>query len=91
VIAFARRHPTAGEVVVVAPRLTARLSGGREIPPVGDLWGETWLPLPEVVPGTRYRNLFTDEHLIAADHPTGPGLALADILRRWPLALLIRE
>jgi (1->4)-alpha-D-glucan 1-alpha-D-glucosylmutase len=91
VIAFARRHPTAGEVVVVAPRLTARLSDGREIPPIGELWRETWLPLPEVAPGTRYYNLFTGEHLNTANHPTGPGLALADILCRWPLALLVRE
>ncbi|MFN3372027.1 MAG: malto-oligosyltrehalose synthase, partial [Chloroflexus sp.] len=91
VIAFARRHPTAGEVLAIAPRLTARLSGGKETPPIGELWGETWLPLPEVAPGTHYRNLFTDECLTVADHPVGPGLALADVLRRWPVALAVRE
>ncbi|MCS6888837.1 MAG: malto-oligosyltrehalose synthase [Chloroflexus sp.] len=91
VIAFARRHAEAGEVLAVAPRLTARLSGGREAPPVGELWGETWLPVPDIAPGTRYRNVFTDECLTVADHPAGPGLAMAGVLQRWPVALLVRE
>ncbi|ABY34394.1 MAG TPA: malto-oligosyltrehalose synthase [Chloroflexus aurantiacus] len=91
VIAFARRHPTAGEAVTVAPRLTARLSGGQEVPPLDDLWGETWLPLPDILPGTRYRNLFTDECLTVVEHQAGAGLAMAEVLGHWPIALLVRE
>ncbi|GIV88759.1 MAG: maltooligosyl trehalose synthase [Chloroflexus sp.] len=91
VIAFARRHPSAGEAITVAPRLTARLSNGRELPPIGALWGETWLPLPQSTPGSRYRNLFTGERLVVTEYSAAPGLALAEILRRWPIALLVRE
>ncbi len=90
VIAFARRHPQAGEAVTVAPRLTARLSGGREIPPLGALWDDTWLPLPGVAPGTRYHHLFTGACLTVTEHHAGAGLALAELLRDWPLALLVR-
>ncbi|PMP86269.1 MAG: malto-oligosyltrehalose synthase, partial [Chloroflexus aggregans] len=91
VIAFARRHPSAGEAITVAPRLTARLSNGHELPPIGELWDETWLPLPQSTPGSRYHNLFTGERLVVTEHSATPGLALAEILRRWPIALLVRE
>ncbi|WP_298814906.1 malto-oligosyltrehalose synthase [Chloroflexus sp.] len=91
VIAFARRHADGGEAITVTPRLTARLSGGRQQPPIGELWGETWLPIPEATPGVCYRNLFTDESLTVTNHANGPGLALAEMLRRWPVALLVRE
>ncbi|MEF3273623.1 MAG: malto-oligosyltrehalose synthase [Chloroflexus sp.] len=91
VIAFARRHDKRGEAITVTPRLTARLSSGRLVPPIGELWGDTWLPLPDVASGVRYRNLFTDECLTVSSSAEGAGVALAKVLQHWPVALLVRE
>ena len=56
VVAFARALEQ-DELLTVAPRLSARLAGGRRVPPVGAaLWDDTLLLLPQTRPGTRYRN-----------------------------------
>jgi (1->4)-alpha-D-glucan 1-alpha-D-glucosylmutase len=88
-IAFARTHAGAA-AVILAPRLTARLAGGEQRPPVGDLWGDTWLALPHAAPGDCYRDRLTGaEHRVAARDGVA-GLALAELLASFPVALLER-
>jgi (1->4)-alpha-D-glucan 1-alpha-D-glucosylmutase len=81
-----------GRVAVVAvPRLVTRL-----MPQVGDLplgeavWNDTLLPLPEVTPGQRFRNVFTGEE-VAASPDMGGSLRAADIFQNFPVALLLAE
>ncbi|HPV05854.1 MAG TPA: malto-oligosyltrehalose synthase [Aggregatilineales bacterium] len=82
-VGFARRA-NGEEMIVVVPRLAARLAGGRERAPVGEVWGSTALVLP--AGGGHYRNIFTGETLDAGDR-----LRLADVLCEFPVALLVRE
>jgi (1->4)-alpha-D-glucan 1-alpha-D-glucosylmutase len=98
VCAFARC--SGGDVVlVVVPRLVARLTGGVEQPPLGlGVWGKTVVLLPPHLAGRAYHNVFTGEVLLPAcarppgtPNPSGgapPGLLLGDSLGRFPVALL---
>jgi len=81
VCAFARRHGRRSLIAVV-PRLVAKLTAGREVPPLGDLWQDTFLTLPGDL-NLRYRNVFTGEVLNAEK-----ALAISAVLRRFPVALL---
>jgi len=85
VVAFARR---AGEeeVIVVAPRLTAKLCGGRREPPLGAVWSETRLMVVE----GRFTNLFTGEMVSAEERDGGSALLLDQVLADFPVALLSR-
>jgi (1->4)-alpha-D-glucan 1-alpha-D-glucosylmutase len=88
VCAFAR---VAGDdaVVAVAPRLTLKLAGGAERPPVGDIWGDARVALPADLPAGAYRDAFTGA-TISLPGPDG-ALRLADTLGTFPLALLHRD
>jgi (1->4)-alpha-D-glucan 1-alpha-D-glucosylmutase len=90
VIAYARRH-AAAEVLVAAPRLSAVLSGGVERPPIGELWGDTWLATPHAAPGARYRDLLSGAALSVAGRDGAAGLALGELLALLPVALLVKE
>ena len=83
VLAFARRQ---GErlAITIAPRLLASLVGEDALP-LGEVWGDTAVELPTDAPPA-WRNVFTDESLNATKH-----LAVADALRRLPVALLVSE
>ncbi|MCK6588497.1 MAG: malto-oligosyltrehalose synthase [Polyangiaceae bacterium] len=85
VVAFTRR---AGEeeVVVVAPRLTAKLCGGRREPPLGAIWSETRIMIAE----GRFMNLFTGETVSAEERDGGSALLLDQVLADFPVALLSR-
>jgi len=99
VCAFARRlgHQT---VLAVVPRLIAGLMAEPSIPPLGsDIWGDTWMALPEGADMTsRYRNLFTGEILApivniqleakVEDTDQRPVLRLAEVFSHCPVALL---
>jgi (1->4)-alpha-D-glucan 1-alpha-D-glucosylmutase len=78
-------------VVAAVPRLVLRLTGGAERPPLGpEVWGDTRLVLPHAEAGRAYRNLYTGEVLTACECASGPGLALAEVFGRFPVALLER-
>ncbi|MGK4006127.1 malto-oligosyltrehalose synthase [Sorangium sp. So ce1036] len=93
-VAFARRGQADGRsVVVVAPRLTARLLGGACAPPVGRVWAGSAV---EVEPGL-YTDLFTGAKIEAAPAPRGAAdeqaegalLPLDRVLVDFPVALLL--
>lgn len=90
VVAFARRGAGA-ETLTVTPRLALHLAGGEQRPPIGELWGETWLPLAHTAVGTRYRDRLTGAQHRVTEHDRGPGLWLREVLGRFPLALLVQE
>ncbi|EFO80101.1 malto-oligosyltrehalose synthase [Oscillochloris trichoides DG-6] len=89
VVAFSRRREQ-HELLCVVPRLCLRLVEGEERPPVGEVWAETWLPLPGVAEGTRYTNLFTGAQVEVAAHSEGAGVALRDLLAIFPVGVLVR-
>jgi (1->4)-alpha-D-glucan 1-alpha-D-glucosylmutase len=88
VCAFARVGE--GDAAVTAvPRLCARR--GVDIPPLGpEYWGGTVLRVPADL-GSRFLNTMTGEHLQTTGTPGGPVLALGEVFRSFPVALLARE
>jgi (1->4)-alpha-D-glucan 1-alpha-D-glucosylmutase len=79
-------------VVAVVTRLSARLSGfGGPVPGGPDAWGETRLVLENADLAGAYCDAFSGRRLITDDDRHGPGLAIADVLARLPVALLVRE
>ncbi|HEX9122028.1 MAG TPA: malto-oligosyltrehalose synthase [Actinomycetota bacterium] len=84
VVAFARRLEDRW-ALAVAPRLTLRLAGpGR--PPLGErVWADTTLELPREAPPV-WRDVFTGGPVRANGRG---GLLVADVLARFPVALLV--
>ena len=83
VIAFARsmgeRH-----VIAAVPRFLTTLAPEGE-PPLGDVWQDTRLVLPDSLPAA-WAETLADVHIAA-----GPGIAMADLFRHFPCALLVAE
>jgi (1->4)-alpha-D-glucan 1-alpha-D-glucosylmutase len=83
VVAFSRG---AGAVLVVVPRLLARL--GVSGPPLGaSVWQNTTLAPGPVPVGARLQNILTGESLVVGES----GLPVAEVLATFPVALLARE
>jgi (1->4)-alpha-D-glucan 1-alpha-D-glucosylmutase len=80
ICAFARVRGGVG-VLVVVPRLAARLTGGELRPPVGAAWGETVLLLDDYA-GATARNCFTGETVAL-----GERVPLAALLSGFPVGL----
>ena len=78
VVAFAREHGNQ-RVLVVVPRLTAGLTGGREVPPIGDkVWSGTTL---HGVRSGKWLNILTGA-AVQDDMPLG------NVLQHLPVAVL---
>jgi len=87
VFAFARTFE-GQQALVVVPRLVATLVPDGEAPPVGErVWGETRLMLPPESP-RMYRQVLTGDCIRAHGDGGHASLALADVLARFPIALL---
>jgi len=92
-VAFARRHGE-GEIVVVVPRLPARLAravrGADDAAPLGDRWGDTHVVLRGSEQGGCYRDVFTGARLMAESPEGEVRLPLVRLFATLPLALLER-
>jgi len=98
VLAFARiadpsREPTENGVlaaqaaIVVVPRLTAKLASAPRGAPIGAaVWADTAIRLPETLRDRNWMCALTRESMAARD---GKSLALAEVLRWFPAALLV--
>jgi (1->4)-alpha-D-glucan 1-alpha-D-glucosylmutase len=87
VFAFARTHDGL-QALVVVPRLVATLVPDADAPPVGErIWGDTRLALPRGSP-RMYRHVLTGECIRALGDEESPHVALADVLARFPVAVL---
>jgi (1->4)-alpha-D-glucan 1-alpha-D-glucosylmutase len=84
VFAFARRHGDHAALVVV-PRLLTGVVGEGELP-LGDLWADTHLTVPDDLSGRWWRDAFTGELIPGATSPL-----LSTLLAHLPVALLQAE
>jgi (1->4)-alpha-D-glucan 1-alpha-D-glucosylmutase len=92
VCGFVRKNPQSA-VVVIAPRLIAKLNEGASGAPLGrDRWGDTSVSLPTQLHSASFRNLFTGEIV----SPSQPGFSeagsrpIGDLLAAFPVAVLER-
>jgi (1->4)-alpha-D-glucan 1-alpha-D-glucosylmutase len=91
VLAFSRRlADDAGvrELVVVVPRLTAKLGRGEGDLPLGPVWGDTTVRLSSA-DATDYRDLLVDRRHQAITADEAVQLRLADLFARLPVAVLV--
>jgi (1->4)-alpha-D-glucan 1-alpha-D-glucosylmutase len=91
VFGFSRcqRHRAA---IVAVPRLIAGLLAGHHDTPLGEaVWQNTRLLVPGIDPHWDWRNVLTGEPVIFATDDGQPTLALAELLRHCPVALLVAQ
>jgi (1->4)-alpha-D-glucan 1-alpha-D-glucosylmutase len=90
VYAYTRLHSNQA-VVVVVPRLIAKLIPDAKTPPIGaEVWGDTKLIVPSWREGSLYRNLFTGETLVTEAVGNDQSLPAGQVLSDFPAALLER-
>jgi (1->4)-alpha-D-glucan 1-alpha-D-glucosylmutase len=91
VCAFAR-HAGLAAVIVVVPRLTARLTGNGARLPLGPaVWADTHVLLPERLAAGVYVDVFTGAEMKGTSHQTGWASGVAELLAGFPVALLERK
>jgi (1->4)-alpha-D-glucan 1-alpha-D-glucosylmutase len=89
VCAFARRYD--GQTVIsVGTRLLYALTEQATKPPLGEVWEDSWLPLPEVQAGATFRNLLTGEKLQVEERNGQVGLPLSRLLQNLTVAFLVQ-
>jgi (1->4)-alpha-D-glucan 1-alpha-D-glucosylmutase len=88
VVAFAR-HDDHQCIIVVAPRLTVRLTGFGGPPPLGDHWEDTVVVVP-VVPAQHLQNVFSRQIVPLTKVTDSPNLLLpvGEALRLFNVAIL---
>jgi (1->4)-alpha-D-glucan 1-alpha-D-glucosylmutase len=88
VFGFVRRQGDRWAVAVV-PRLLTGLIPGEGQLPLGAVWQDTRLLLPDVDPQVRFRNVFTGEVVSLREGQNRLALPLAECLSSFPVALLV--
>lgn len=75
---------------MVAPRLCARLLPADQDLPLGEVaWQDTSVLLEGIDLQQGWRHLFTGEPITFRVQEDGPSLAMAEVLRHFPVALLV--
>ena len=92
VCAFVRKNAQSA-VLVVAPRLIAKLDDAGAGPPIGqDRWGDTSVSLPAQLQSASFRNLFTGE-ILSPREPASSDAGrrpIGDLLAAFPVAVFER-
>ncbi len=91
VFAFARSHADRS-VVAAVPRLLTQVIPDAQTPPLDEaVWGKTWIVLPHVGEGRRFRNVFSGATLSTVLTEGRPGLPVGQMFADLPVALLVEE
>ncbi|MBI4763770.1 MAG: malto-oligosyltrehalose synthase [Deltaproteobacteria bacterium] len=85
--AFARQGEDKTALIVV-PRLLAGLGISPETSPLGKIWEDTWIVLPEGITGREFRCIFTGETVSVRAENGKRILNLREVLAIFPVALL---
>jgi (1->4)-alpha-D-glucan 1-alpha-D-glucosylmutase len=91
VVAYARRAGDQTSIVVVGRFLSTL--GAATQRPLGDVWGDARILLPETIPAARWRDVIGGETVEVEPRPTehaitSRGIRLSNLFTRLPLALL---
>ena len=79
-------------IIVLAPRLITPLMGDEAVtPPMGQVWGDTHVVLPEHLRSRRWRDLLTGTVVSPRDAGGQLSLPIAATFSHLPLALLVAE
>jgi|Deesub1362A_J573_1020465.scaffolds.fasta_scaffold00168_22 (1->4)-alpha-D-glucan 1-alpha-D-glucosylmutase len=86
ILAFARAKG-ASTALTIVPRLLTGCLKSYELP-LGDIWKDTYLLLPEEMAGSAYRNIFTGQTITPIEHEGKNVITLSDVFSSFPVALL---
>ena len=90
VCAFARRHAN-GLLITIAPRLTLRLLGERELLPLGEeVWADTLVELPRDFNSDAVQNILDGTQVVVSRDGERRMLRIAAALTHFPVAVLYR-
>ncbi len=87
VCAFARQ----GEgqtVLAIVPRLLIPLVSSLDALPIGKVWEDSRIIIPDEIPGPEFQNIFTGEIVRVAEEEGKRALPLKEVLADFPCALL---
>jgi (1->4)-alpha-D-glucan 1-alpha-D-glucosylmutase len=87
VCAFARVRE-GKSIIVMVPRFLTRLVKAGEDPLGEEVWKGSWIVIPEETAGDQFRNVFTDEMIGMKLQDGRRGIALAEVFKRFPVAML---
>ena len=73
--------------ITVTPRLLAGFVPKDSLP-LGDIWKDTWLMLPQECAGQTYADIFTGNAPEVMERDGHPAFRISDVLRDFPVALL---
>jgi (1->4)-alpha-D-glucan 1-alpha-D-glucosylmutase len=90
VVAFARKLASTALIVVV-PRLIGGLLGEIDAPPIGTVWGDTRIAMPDPGRWGKMRNIFTGEVLALDKNNSLQSFDVASTLSRFPVALCVLD
>ncbi len=87
ICAFARQKE-GNTVLVIVPRLLAGLGLSPGAPPLGKVWEDSGLFIPEEIAGNHFHNIFTGETAQVVEREGRRTLPLEKVFAVFPLALL---
>jgi (1->4)-alpha-D-glucan 1-alpha-D-glucosylmutase len=87
VCAFARTLDERRIVVIASVRVCSMVDSELE-PPVGRVWDDTMVEVPQCGVGAKFRNVLTNEVVSSMQHDGSSGIALRDALAVLPVAVL---
>jgi (1->4)-alpha-D-glucan 1-alpha-D-glucosylmutase len=87
VCAFMRYREGKG-ILVIVPRFLTRLVKAGEEPLGEEVWKDSWMMIPEEISGEQFRNVFTDEMIGMKLQNGRRRIALAEVFKNFPVAML---
>jgi (1->4)-alpha-D-glucan 1-alpha-D-glucosylmutase len=87
IVSYLRRNGNEA-VLVVVPRLLTSLGLGPDALPLGEIWQDNLLILPEQMGERNFSNILTGETILPVVRESQPALRLSEVLSRFPVALL---
>jgi (1->4)-alpha-D-glucan 1-alpha-D-glucosylmutase len=84
-VAFARMYDNQA-AIALAPRWTVRLAGFAGPPPIGDVWSEATLIVPQELADRTWRDVLTGQQVHC---DTAGRMLVKDVLSQLPVALLV--
>lgn len=87
VCAFARQGG-AQTVIVIVPRFLTLLVPNPDALPMGKIWEDCRIIMPDEIPGPEFQNIFTGETVRVAEEEGRRALSLKEVLADFPCALL---
>jgi len=88
ICAFMRRSGKSAALCIVPRFLSKIVKNDYDLPFGVETWGDAVVCVPADGLGKRYRNVFTGESVTVDDHEGITGIAVAEIFKHFPVALL---